>query len=170
MRDAYHKFEVGYLSEHPLFSKSIHHAFSGLEIASPHLDRRQLTVMSTTAVDLADALLKFSDHWSPRRIATLNDYEIKVVKVMNTFVWHSHADTDELFLVLSGNLTIQFRPNERDDVVLGPNQLFVVPKGVEHCPRTEDGEEVAILLIEPKGVVNTGNAERSTLTNEVKDL
>lgn len=126
--------------------------------------------MTATAVDITDALSRFSDHWSPRRIATLNDYEIKLAKVMNSFVWHSHTDTDELFLVLSGKLTIQFRPGERDDVVLGPNQLFVVPKGVEHCPKTEEGEEVAVLLIEPKGIVNTGNAERSNLTNEVKEL
>jgi mannose-6-phosphate isomerase-like protein (cupin superfamily) len=89
---------------------------------------------------------------------------------MNSFVWHSHHDTDELFFVLSGKLTIQFRPQDRENVVLGPNQIFVVPKGMEHCPKTEEGEEVAIMLIEPKGVVNTGDAPESAQTNQVKDL
>lgn len=122
------------------------------------------------SVDINQALSLFNDHWSPKRIATLNDYEIKLAKVKNSFVWHSHTDTDELFLVISGKLTIQFRPHDREDVVLGPNQLFVVPKGVEHCPKTDPGKEVAILLIEPKGVVNTGDAGKSELTNEVEDL
>jgi mannose-6-phosphate isomerase-like protein (cupin superfamily) len=130
------------------------------------------TIMSKQAqpIDLIHALSLFSDHWSPKRIATLNDYDIKLAKVSNTFVWHSHKDTDELFLVLSGTLTIQFRPDDRENVVLKPNQIFVVPKGVQHCPRTEDGEEVSILLIEPRGVVNTGEVVGSELTNEVKDI
>jgi mannose-6-phosphate isomerase-like protein (cupin superfamily) len=85
-------------------------------------------------------------------------------------VWHSHKDTDELFLVLSGTLTIQFHPEDGGNVVLGPNQLFIVPKGVEHCPRTENGEEVSILLVEPKGVVNTGEVTDAKLTNAVKDI
>lgn len=92
-------------------------------------------------------------------MATLNDYNIKVVKVQNSFVWHKHDDTDELFL--AGHLTIQFRPSDRDDVVLGPNQLFVIPR---HCSKTIDGEEASVLLIEPKRVVNTGNAERMLLS------
>jgi mannose-6-phosphate isomerase-like protein (cupin superfamily) len=122
------------------------------------------------SIDLSHALSQFSDLWSQRRIATLNDYEIKLAKIKDSFIWHSHADTDEFFLVLSGTLTIQFRPEDRENVVLGPNQLFVVPKGMEHCPKTEDGQEVAILLIEPKGVVNTGNTEVSHLTKAVVDL
>jgi mannose-6-phosphate isomerase-like protein (cupin superfamily) len=124
----------------------------------------------SSAIDLTHALSQFTDHWSPRRIASLNDYDIKIVKVMNSFIWHSHPDTDELFFVLSGKLTIQFRPHDRENVVLGPNQLFVVQKGLQHCPKTEEGEEVAIMLIEPKGVVNTGDALESTQTNEVKEL
>ncbi|RDB27171.1 Uncharacterized protein YdbB [Hypsizygus marmoreus] len=126
--------------------------------------------MPTGVIDLTHALSQFTDHWSPRRIATLNDYEIKVVKVQNSFVWHKHDDTDELFLVLSGTLTIQFRPGDREDVVLEPNQLFVIPKGVEHCPMTKNGEEASVLLIEPKGVVNTGDAAPSELTNSVVDI
>jgi mannose-6-phosphate isomerase-like protein (cupin superfamily) len=103
------------------------------------------------AVDLAAKLALFSDQWSPKVVARLNDYEIKVVKVEGEFTWHTHDDTDELFLVLAGELTIQLRDG---DVVLEPGQLFVVPRGVEHCPRAE--QEVHALLIEPVGVVNTG--------------
>ena len=105
------------------------------------------------ASNLAQLLSQFDEHWSPKRIATLNDYEIKLVKVQGEFVWHDHADTDELFLVLSGRLTIQLRDG---DVVLEPGELFVVPQGVEHCPKAD--EETAILLFEPAGVVNTGEA------------
>ena len=104
-------------------------------------------------VDLRDKLSLFSEHWSPKVVATMNDYEVKVVKVKGEFVWHSHADTDELFLVVDGTLTIQLPDG---DVTLGPGQLFVVPRGVEHCPVA--AEEASILLIEPAGVVNTGQA------------
>ncbi|KIM82407.1 hypothetical protein PILCRDRAFT_820240 [Piloderma croceum F 1598] len=121
-------------------------------------------------IDLAHSLSLFNDLWSPKRVATLNDYDIKIAKVSDSFVWHSHKDTDELFLVLSGTLTIQFHPGDGGNVVLGPNQLFIVPKGVEHCPRTENGEEVSILLVEPKGVVNTGEVTDAKLTNAVKDI
>lgn len=105
------------------------------------------------AVDLAVELSRVSEHWSPTVVARLNDYEIKVVKVQGEFVWHTHEGTDELFLVLDGELTIQLRGG---DVVLRPGQLYVVPRGVEHCPRA-DGE-VQALLMEPRGVVNTGDA------------
>jgi mannose-6-phosphate isomerase-like protein (cupin superfamily) len=104
-------------------------------------------------VDLRDKLSLFSEHWSPKVVATMNDYEVKVAKVKGEFVWHSHADTDELFLVVDGTLTIQLPDG---DVTLGPGQLFVVPRGVEHCPVA--AEEASILLIEPAGVVNTGEA------------
>jgi mannose-6-phosphate isomerase-like protein (cupin superfamily) len=104
-------------------------------------------------VDLAERLAQIGELWSPKVVARLNDYEIKLVRVQGEFVWHSHEDTDELFLVLDGSLTIQLREG---DVTLGPGQLFVVPRGVEHCP-IADGE-VRAMLIEPVGVVNTGNA------------
>ena len=104
-------------------------------------------------LDLRDKLSIFSEHWSPKVVATKNDYEVKVVKVKGEFVWHSHADTDELFLVVDGTLTIQLPDG---DVTLSPGQLFVVPRGVEHCPVA--AEEASILLIEPAGVVNTGEA------------
>jgi mannose-6-phosphate isomerase-like protein (cupin superfamily) len=109
--------------------------------------------MGTSPVDIASKLSMVTAHWSPKVVASLNDYEIKVVKVQGDFVWHTHEDTDELFLVIDGELTIQLRDG---DVTLGPGQLFVVPRGVEHCPRA-DGEAAA-LLIEPRGVVNTGDA------------
>ena len=104
-------------------------------------------------VDLAERLSQFSEHWSPKVVARLNDYEVKVVKVEGEFVWHTHEDTDELFLVIDGELTIRLRDG---DVVLRPGQLYVVPRGVEHCP-SADGEGHAV-LVEPTGVVNTGDA------------
>jgi mannose-6-phosphate isomerase-like protein (cupin superfamily) len=105
------------------------------------------------AVDIREKLSLFSEHWSPKVVARLNDYEIKVVKLEGEFVWHTHDDTDELFLVVEGNLTIQLRDG---DVHLREGQLYVVPRGVEHCPVADS--EVAVMLIEPAGVVNTGNA------------
>lgn len=109
--------------------------------------------MAHEPVDLARKLSAFTEAWSPKVVARLNDYEVKVVKLAGEFVWHSHADTDELFLVLAGSLTIRLRAG---DVCLGPGQLWVVPRGVEHCP-VADGEVHAV-LIEPAGVVNTGDA------------
>jgi mannose-6-phosphate isomerase-like protein (cupin superfamily) len=119
---------------------------------------------AVNVVNIDAALGRFSETWSPKRVATLNDYDIKVVKIQGDFVWHTHEDTDELFLVLAGQLTIQLRGR---DVVLGPRELFVVPKGVEHCPRAD--EPVSAMLIEPHGVVNTGDAG-GELTARVDDL
>ena len=109
--------------------------------------------MTVDVVDINQKFDLFSEHWSPKLVASLNDYEVKLVKVQGEFVWHTHEDTDELFLVIDGHLTIQLRDR---DVGLGPGQLFVVPRGVEHGPRADD--EVKILLLEPTGVVNTGDA------------
>jgi mannose-6-phosphate isomerase-like protein (cupin superfamily) len=108
---------------------------------------------SAGVVNLRDKLALFSEHWSPKVVALLNDYEIKVVKLQGEFVWHSHEDTDELFLVIDGRLTIQLRDG---DVTIGPGEMYVVPRGVEHCPVAEG--EVSAMLIEPVGVVNTGEA------------
>ncbi|WP_225814269.1 cupin domain-containing protein [Streptomyces spinosus] len=107
----------------------------------------------TTAINLAHKLSQFSELWTQKKIADLNDYEVKLAKLKGEFVWHTHEDTDELFLVLSGRLTIRLR--ETGDVVLMPGELFVVPRGVEHCPVAE--EETAVLLLEPAGVLNTGD-------------
>ncbi|UKY54488.1 cupin domain-containing protein [Streptomyces inhibens] len=110
--------------------------------------------VSPVPINLVDKLAQFSDLWSQKKVADLNDYEVKLAKLKGEFVWHTHDDTDELFLVISGRLTIQLRDG---DVVLEPGELFVVPRGVEHCPVAD--EETAILLLEPAGTLNTGDAE-----------
>ena len=109
--------------------------------------------MAMEPVDLATKLSLVSAYWSPKVVARLNDYEIKHVKLRGEFVWHRHAETDELFLVLDGTLTIQLRAG---NVTVDTGQLFVVPRGVEHCPVAVG--EVHAVLIEPAGVVNTGSA------------
>ena len=108
--------------------------------------------MSHEVVDLAHCLSLVPEYWSPQAVARLNDYEVKVARLSGRFTWHVHNGTDELFLILKGKLTIEMRDRA---VTLGPGQLFVVPRGTEHCPVT-DGE-VEALLIEPTGVVNTGD-------------
>jgi mannose-6-phosphate isomerase-like protein (cupin superfamily) len=110
--------------------------------------------MRVEPVDLEQKLSLFSELWSPKVVARVNDYEVKVVKVKGEFVWHQHEDTDELFLVLRGRLRIQMREASVD---LEPGQMYVVPKGVEHCPVAS--EETHALLLEPRGVVNTGNRQ-----------
>ena len=97
--------------------------------------------MDNRVVDIAEKFSLFSEHWSPKVVATLNDYEIKLARIKGEFVWHTHDDTDELFLIVEGTLTIQLRDG---DVTLRPGQLFVVPRGVEHCP-IADGEVLAML-------------------------
>lgn len=106
-----------------------------------------------TPVDLAQVLATFSDTWSPRTVAVLNDYDVRVVKTHGEFARHTHADTDELFLVLKGSLTIRL---DDGDVELRPGQLHVVPRGVAHQPFSAEGAEV--LLVEPSETVNTGDA------------
>ena len=107
----------------------------------------------TGRVDLAEKLASFDEAFSPRIVARYNDSKVMVAKVRGEFVWHSHRETDDFFLVLSGRLTIQLRDG---DVELGPGDLYVVPAGVEHCPKAED--EAHILLIEPAGTPNTGDS------------
>src|SRR5919197_5055745 len=104
-------------------------------------------------INLAQKLAQFNQHWAPRTVARLDDDDVMVVKVQGEFVWHAHADTDDFFLVLKGRLTIRLRDRE---VVLHPGELFVVPRGVEHQPFAE--EETHLLLIEPSGTPNTGDA------------
>ena len=107
----------------------------------------------TEKINLAEKLAQFADHWRPRTVARLNDHDVMVVKVQGEFVWHSHEETDDFFLVLSGQLQIRLRDRT---VTLNPGELFVVPRGVEHQPVA--AEETHILLIEPTGTPNTGNA------------
>jgi mannose-6-phosphate isomerase-like protein (cupin superfamily) len=104
-------------------------------------------------VNLAEKLSLFDERWRPKKVAQMNDYDVLIVKVKDEFVWHKHDDTDDFFLVLKGRLTIQLRDG---NVELGPGEMFVVPKGVEHCPRAD--EETHVMLIEPTGTPNTGDA------------
>ena len=113
----------------------------------------QVRLRRMSKVNLAEKLALVNEHWSPKTVGGMNDYEVKVVKVQGEFTWHTHAETDEFFLVIEGRLTIRLRDGE---VILEPGELYVVPKGAEHCPYS-DGE-TQVLLIEPKGVVNTGDA------------
>ncbi|BBT17286.1 hypothetical protein WP8S17C03_33350 [Metapseudomonas otitidis] len=103
------------------------------------------------SINLQHKLSLFSEQWNPKVIAEMNDYQFKVVRIEGDFIWHSHADTDEAFLVIEGQLRIDLRDGA---VLLGPGELYVVPKGVEHKPYAE--REVKMLLIEPRGVINTG--------------
>jgi mannose-6-phosphate isomerase-like protein (cupin superfamily) len=98
-------------------------------------------------------------HWSPKVIAEMNDYQFKLVKLEGDFVWHSHADTDETFIVVEGLLRIDFRDGA---IEIGPGEMYVVGKGIEHKPYAES--EVQVMLIEPRGVVNTGDGEHSEIT------
>jgi mannose-6-phosphate isomerase-like protein (cupin superfamily) len=115
------------------------------------------------AVDLASKLALFNDQWKPKIVGHLNDYDLKVVKIQGEFVWHSHLETDEFFLVLEGEMRIEFR----DGVTpLKTGQLCVVPRGVEHRPMA--AAECHLLLIEPQGTVNTGDAggERTAIAED----
>ena len=110
-------------------------------------------------VTLAERFAAIAEHWRPQVVAALNGQEVKLVKVRGEFVWHHHADEDELFLVTRGRLRIEFRDRA---VELGPGELLVVPRGIEHRPVAE--EEVELLLFEPAAVRNTGNVVHPTLT------
>lgn len=103
-------------------------------------------------VNFQDKLARFSDQWQPRVIAEINDYQVKIVRIEGDFVWHDHPETDEAFIVLDDTLRIDFRDGS---VTVGPGEMYVVSKGVEHKPFA-DGE-VKMLLIEPRGILNTGH-------------
>lgn len=108
---------------------------------------------SYQSLNLANKLQQINEHWSPRVIAEMNDYQFKVVKLLGDFIWHDHQDTDETFIVLDGQLRIDFRDGQ---VLVRQGEMYVVPKGVEHKPYAE--QEVSLMLIEPRGVLNTGDA------------
>lgn len=118
---------------------------------------------SYQSLNFTDKLQQIHQHWSPRVIAQMNDYQFKVVKLLGDFIWHDHQDTDETFIVLDGQLRIDFRDGQ---VLVGAGEMYVVPKGVEHKPFAE--QEVHLLLIEPKGVLNTGSegGERTALNDQ----
>jgi len=109
---------------------------------------------SYTAINFAEKFAAFDEHWSPKIVAQLNDYHFKLVKIEGEFVWHAHADTDEVFIVVDGELTIHFRDGE---VVLRSGEMFVVPRGVEHKPVAR--RECKMMLVEPAGTINTGDAQ-----------
>src|SRR5919106_6986241 len=109
-------------------------------------------IMNYQPINFSEKLAKFFEHWSPKIIAQMNEYHFKIVKLQGEFVWHDHPETDEVFVVLKGQLEIQFRDGS---VVLNEGEMFVVPKGIEHRPVAENG--CHILLVEPAGTVNTGD-------------
>jgi mannose-6-phosphate isomerase-like protein (cupin superfamily) len=114
------------------------------------------------AINVADKLATFAEHWQPRVVGQFNGHDLMVVKVLGEFVWHSHADTDDFFLVLKGRLRLQLRDGE---VLLGPGELFVVPQGVEHRPVAD--EEAHLMLIERRGTPNTGDPATAAVRREI---
>ena len=111
-----------------------------------------LDYLEFSSINFKEKLAKFNEHWSPKVVAEMNDYQFKLVKVHGEFVWHDHKDTDEVFIVLEGTLDIEFRDGK---VTLNSGEMFVVPKGMAHKPCAEN--ECKVLVVEPKGVVNTGD-------------
>ncbi len=119
--------------------------------------------MKYTAINFSNKFGKFNQQWSPRVIAEMNDYQFKLAKVQGEFAWHNHPDTDEVFIVIEGALDIEFRDGR---VTLAAGEMFVVPKGVEHKPMAE--QECRIMLVEPRGTVNTGDTRNDlTAQNDV---
>jgi mannose-6-phosphate isomerase-like protein (cupin superfamily) len=115
--------------------------------------------MEYSPINLSQKLSLFEGTWQPKVIAEMNDYQFKLAKLQGEFVWHQHEDTDETFIVLKGVLTIDFRDGS---VEIAAGEMFVVPKGVEHRPWSAD--EVQVMLIEPRGVTNTGSSDDNDLT------
>jgi mannose-6-phosphate isomerase-like protein (cupin superfamily) len=114
-------------------------------------------------INLKDKFSKFSQHWNPKVIAEMNDYQFKLVKIQGEFIWHSHEDTDEVFIVIEGKMFIEF---ENETVELNEGEMYVVPKGVQHKPFAKN--ECKVMIVEPKGVVNTGeNDGNLTAQNDV---
>jgi mannose-6-phosphate isomerase-like protein (cupin superfamily) len=111
--------------------------------------------MTPAKISLAEKFARIDRFWSPRILGDINDFQIKAVKLQGAFVWHKHEHEDELFLVVAGTLRMRFR--DRDELI-GPGELIIVPHGVEHCPVAET-EEVQLLLLEPAGTLNTGDAD-----------
>ena len=114
-------------------------------------------------VNLDQAFASFSDHWAPRIVASYNGNDIRIVKAEGEFAWHSHVDTDDFFMVLDGRIDLELRDRT---VTLGPGELFVVPRGIEHRPCARRGE-VKLLLMEPKGTPNTGDEATATAKVEI---
>jgi len=119
-------------------------------------------IMNRNAVNLKQKLTLFDEHWSPKSVASFNGHDVMVVKALGEFNWHTHDDTDDFFLILSGELTIEFRDSE---MTLGVGEMYVIPKGVEH--RTVAKQEVHMLLIEPAGTPNTGDQATAAVVEKI---
>lgn len=117
-------------------------------------------------VDLAETFARFTEAWSPKIVGDVNDMHVKVVKLRGEFVWHHHDAEDELFVVVAGRLRMQLRDGDRD---VGPGQLIIVPRGVEHCPKALT-DEVHVVLLEPKGTLNTGNVTNARTVENLERL
>lgn len=117
--------------------------------------------MQFDPINLKEKLAKFSDHWSPKIIAKMNDYHFKLVKFQGDFIWHIHDDTDEVFITIDGEMSIEFRDGRVD---LKTGEMFVVPKGVKHKPFAD--KECKIMLVEPAGTINTGDAGGELMAEE----
>ena len=111
-------------------------------------------------INFSEKLSEFSDHWSPKVIAEMNNYQFKLVKIEGDFIWHNHADTDETFIVLEGSMFIEL---EDETVELNEGEMYVVPRGVNHKPYAL--EECKVMLVEPRGVLNTGNVNNDLTTS-----
>jgi mannose-6-phosphate isomerase-like protein (cupin superfamily) len=117
-------------------------------------------------IDLAETFGRFTDAWKPKIVGDINDMHVKVVKLRGEFVWHHHDVEDELFLVVAGRLRMQLRDGDRD---VGPGQFIIVPRGVEHCPKALT-DEVHVMLLEPKGTLNTGDIRNERTVDEPERL
>jgi mannose-6-phosphate isomerase-like protein (cupin superfamily) len=143
-------FALEFYSRERLFSREARRRYLPPDLKPFRAER---IPMKYTAVNLRDKFSLFAEQWSPKVVAEMNDYQFKIVKLKGDFVWHDHPDTDETFIVIQGAMRIDFRDGAVD---LSAGEMFVVPKGKEHKPFA--AEEVQLLLIEPRGVVNTGVA------------
>ena len=119
------------------------------------------------SINLSKKFNQFEEQWSPHIIAELNDQYIKLAKVQGEFVWHDHTNEDELFVVLKGTLIMEFRDGIQE---IGPGEILVVPKKVEHLPRTKNNEEVHLMLIEPKSTKHTGEVNHELTKVELKRI
>ena len=118
--------------------------------------------MNNKAINLTEKFATFSEHWSPKIVAQLNDYDVLIAKVEGEFNWHNHPDTDEMFMVIEGEITIEMKDG---DVTLGPGEMYVVPKGKDHRPVAK--KEAKIMLIEPQGVPNTGDPATAAIKRKI---
>ena len=128
-------------------------------------DNRDARGLESGAINLKEKFSQFSDHWSPRKVGMVNDCQITLAKTKGEFVWHAHEDTDEVFLVVEGEMTIELRDGE---VHLEPGEMFVVPRGVEHKPFCRD--ECHVLVIDREGTVNTGGEETELTVKKYPEI